>query len=189
MIQLNDGQLLYHGSYTEVRDIDLGQCKHGLDFGRGFYLTSSMEQARSFVRSSVKKAIRMNRVPPDFDLNDGIVNVYRFHSNPGLSIHCFQDADAEWLHYVAANRDASLFPDLIRKFSEADIIGGKIANDNTARTLVLYVDGALGTPGDPETDATVIRMLLPNRLQDQYCFLTDNAISSLEYVRSERYGE
>ncbi len=46
MIELTDGMLLYHGSYTEVRDIDLSRCNEGLDFGKGFYVTSSYEQAR-----------------------------------------------------------------------------------------------------------------------------------------------
>ena len=189
MIELHDGQLLYHGSYTEVSAIDLSFCKPGLDFGKGFYLTSSYQQARSFVRSSVRKALNLKRVPATFRLSDGIVNVYRYHANDALAAHFFQSADADWLHFVAANRNPSLFPDLIRQMSNLDIIGGKIANDNTARTLVLYIDGGYGTPGDPDTDSAVIRVLLPNRLEDQFCFRSPEAIASLEFVRSERYGE
>ena len=45
MIGLEDGMLLYHGSYVSIPDIDLNRCMGGLDFGRGFYLTSSYEQA------------------------------------------------------------------------------------------------------------------------------------------------
>ena len=45
MIGLEDGMLLYHGSYVSIPDIDLSRCMGGLDFGRGFYLTSSYEQA------------------------------------------------------------------------------------------------------------------------------------------------
>lgn len=189
MIDIHDGQLLYHGSYTLVSDIDLSFCKPGLDFGKGFYLTSSYNQARSFVRSSVRKAINLKRVPATFRLSDGVINVYRFHANSALTTHFFQSADSDWLHFVAANRNSFLFPDLIRKMNDLDIIGGKIANDNTARTLVLYIDGAYGTPGDPETDSTVIRMLLPNRLENQFCFRSPDAIASLEFVRSEQYGE
>ena len=43
MIELIDGMYLYHGSYTAVEYIDLPKCER-LDFGKGFYLTSSYEQ-------------------------------------------------------------------------------------------------------------------------------------------------
>lgn len=46
MIHLTDGMILYHGSYTEVSEIDLSKCRAGLDFGQGFYLTSSFEPER-----------------------------------------------------------------------------------------------------------------------------------------------
>ena len=39
MIELQDGMLLYHGSYIGIPAIDLNRCFGGLDFGRGFYLT------------------------------------------------------------------------------------------------------------------------------------------------------
>lgn len=49
MIELKDGMLLYHGSYTGISKIDLDKCTRGLDFGKGFYLTSSFEQAYAYV--------------------------------------------------------------------------------------------------------------------------------------------
>lgn len=55
MQQLADGILLYHGGYTEITKIDLSMCKGGLDFGKGFYLTSSYQQARNYIPSSIKK--------------------------------------------------------------------------------------------------------------------------------------
>lgn len=41
MIELQDEMLLYHGSYVDIPKIDLNCCFGGLDFGRGFYLTSA----------------------------------------------------------------------------------------------------------------------------------------------------
>ena len=55
-MKLKDGMLLYHGSYAYVEEIDLAQCVEGKDFGKGFYLTSNPNQARSFIRSSIIKA-------------------------------------------------------------------------------------------------------------------------------------
>ena len=58
MINLKDEILLYHGSYTEITSIGLSFSKRSLDFGRGFYLTSSYEQALNYIPSAVKKNIR-----------------------------------------------------------------------------------------------------------------------------------
>lgn len=189
MIELMDGMLLYHGSYTSVSDIDLSRCLRGLDFGNGFYLTSSYEQAHDYVRLSVKKAVRIGNLPAAFQVADGQVSVYRFHYDPNLLFHSFQTANAEWLHFVAANRNKALFPELLRKFQSTDIIAGKIANDQTAKTLQKYLHDGYGKPGTPNADADCIEDLMPNRLQDQFCFRTEDAIKCLEFIRSEAYGD
>lgn len=54
MLALRDGLTLYHGSYVAISKIDLEKCSPGRDFGQGFYLTSSYEQARNFVPPSIK---------------------------------------------------------------------------------------------------------------------------------------
>lgn len=115
MIELQDGMLLYHGSYVGIPKIDLQRCFGGLDFGRGFYLTSSYEQAYHYVQLSVKKAIRIGSVPEYFNPEDGEISVYRFHYDPNLLAYCFQGASVEWLHFVAANRQNNLFPQLLKK--------------------------------------------------------------------------
>lgn len=186
---LKDGTLLYHGSYTEVSRIDLDKCNAGLDFGKGFYLTSSLSQATSFVTNSVRRNIRAGNIPPDFLVEEGRVSVYRFHAAADLTVKLFPDADLDWLHFVAANRNRMLFPKLYQALENVDIVGGKIANDNTARTLSGYVTGLFGAPGSALADEMTIRMLLPNRLEDQYCFRTELALSVLEFIGSERYGD
>ncbi len=188
MIELLDGMLLYHGSYTAIKDIDLSKCRKGLDFGQGFYLTSSYQQAVNYIPLAVKKASRLHIVAADFKLNDGILSVYRFHYDPNLLHHCFKSADAEWLHFVAANRETSLFQKLLAKYSTVDIITGKIADDQTAKTLQQYIGEFYGTPGTKEADSAAISQLIPDRLQNQFCFKTQDAVNSLEFVRSERYG-
>ena len=45
MLELKDGFVLYHGSYCEVKEPDLAKCAKRKDFGHGFYLTTSKEQA------------------------------------------------------------------------------------------------------------------------------------------------
>ena len=56
--------------------------------------------------------------------------------------------------------------------------------------LQRYISGAdFGIPGTPEADRTAIEKLLPNRLKDQFCFRTQDAIDHLEFLRSDRYGD
>ncbi len=148
MIGLEDGMLLYHGSYVSIPNIDLSRCMGGLDFGRGFYLTSSYEQAYNYVQLSVRKAKHISAVPEDFDPADGQISVYKFHYDPNILAYFFQEPSIEWLHFVAANRKKDLFPQLLKKYSVIDIIGGKIADDQTARTLQIYISGeGAGKPG------------------------------------------
>ena len=56
MQELVDGLILYHGSYCEVSSPQLSKCAKRKDFGKGFYLTSSREQAVSFIKTSIIKA-------------------------------------------------------------------------------------------------------------------------------------
>lgn len=78
-------------------------------------------------------------------------------------------------------------PEIRKQYANLDIIGGKIANDRTAMTLQLYTTGAYGEPGSEQADNIAITTLLPNRLEDQFCFCNEQAIQSLEFIRSEQY--
>ncbi|MBO4913834.1 MAG: DUF3990 domain-containing protein [Oscillospiraceae bacterium] len=189
MITLSDNLELYHGSYTEVSVINLSKCSEGLDFGKGFYVTSSQKQAISYVPSSVRKAKRREVIPENFDEADGRISVYCFHAADDLLIHCFEDADAEWLHFAACNRSKSLFPELRKKYAAVDIIGGKVADDVTAITLNNYVAGAYGVPGTAQADRIAIELLESERLTDQFCFRTPDAIRTLAFLRSDSYGD
>ncbi len=189
MLNLSNGIFLYHGSYTTVSKVNLQKCNAGLDFGRGFYVTTSYQQALSFVPNSVRRNIKAGIISENFDINDGQVSVYKFHPHSDLLIELFPDANLDWLHFVAANRNKNLFTDFHQQLEHHDIIGGKIADDNTSRVLTGYVTGLFGSPGSDLADTFAIQSLLPNRLQDQFCFRTEKAIQSLEFIRSDRYGD
>ena len=146
--------ILYHGSYLAVEVPDLIHSRNNVDFGKGFYLTSSPEQAASYIPASVRKAKRRGIIADSFKEADGKVSVFQFHPNPNLFIHCFIEADEEWLHFAACNRSRDLFPELRKKYALVDIIGGKVADDQTAVTLNNYVSGAYGTPGTERAGKT-----------------------------------
>ena len=62
MLELKDEFVLYHGSYCKVKEPDLAKCAKRKDFGQGFYLTTSKEQAESFLRTSIAKAIAIGTI-------------------------------------------------------------------------------------------------------------------------------
>ena len=64
MPELKNGMRLYHGSYCEAMEPDLSKCARFKDFGQGFYLTSSREQAQSFAKISTSKAVGRGLINP-----------------------------------------------------------------------------------------------------------------------------
>ena len=77
MLELSDGMLLYHGGYCEVKKPDLAKCAAFKDFGKGFYLTSSKEQAENFISTSLKKAKAQGIITEDQDY--GVISTFRYH--------------------------------------------------------------------------------------------------------------
>lgn len=79
MIQkLTDNIILYHGSYCEVKIPDLELCAKYKDFGQGFYLTTSKEQARNFAKMSTRKAVISGTVSDS--LKYGTISSYCVYS-------------------------------------------------------------------------------------------------------------
>jgi hypothetical protein len=184
MQELIDGLTLYHGSYCEVKSPELQRGDKYKDFGQGFYLTSSKKQAENFIKTSVKKAILSGKVGEK--QNFGYVSVFRFIKNNDLDIWTYPEADADWLHCIVGHRKRNTFPDIIDRLKQYDIICGKIANDNTNATIAAYMASAYGEIGTKSADDMCISLLLPERLQNQFCFRTDEALKSVKFVESEK---
>lgn len=184
MPELIHGMTLYHGSYCEVQNPLLEKCARRKDFGRGFYLTSSKKQAKNFLNISLAKAIANESIEPGQDF--GYISIFEVNLENDLAIHIFEDADADWLHCVAAHRKKHSFSEIETEMSKYDVIVGKIADDATNATLVAYIAGAFGTMGSKMADDFCIRQLLPNKLNDQYCFKTKEALECLRFVGSEK---
>ena len=181
---LQEGMLLYHGSYCEVSEPDIGKCSPFKDFGRGFYLTTERSQAEQFAKLSSRKALENGLIPAS--QNFGVVSVFKFHASGQTEILVYPEADEKWLHCIVAHRKERIFKDIRYDLAKYDIIGGKIANDATNATILTYMSGAFGEIGSKEADEICIRLLLPERLQDQYAFRTEEALNQLEFLRSGR---
>lgn len=185
MQALCDGMLLYHGSYTEVSAPSLSRCARFKDFGQGFYLTSSKAQAESFARLSTRKAKENGLV--DRAQASGTVSIFRIDgpATTTLEQKLFSDADAEWLRCIAAHRRIGSYPAIAKSLEAYDIIGGKVANDQTNNTLTIYLAGGFGQFDMPSAIETCVRLLLPERLKDQYCFRTNAALAALQFEGGE----
>lgn len=191
-MKLEDGMLLYHGSYLGITKIDLDCCSVGKDFGKGFYLTEDKLQAVHFIKTSLKKAKNLKQIPEN--QRAGYVSVFRYHeSTEAVPVYRFKTADRNWLWFISMNRRAFL-AERFSKRLEAELLGaeiviGKIANDTTNPTIAAYLNGLYG---DVESDMAVdfaIHQLMPDRLKTQYCFLSEKAIACLEPVEVIRYEQ
>ena len=88
--------LLYHGSNIEVSNPQIIESDRRLDFGQGFYLTSSYEQAKRWAELTVKRRGTGKEVVSVFEFDDSSVS--------DLKILHFTQAQKEWLEYVTMNR-------------------------------------------------------------------------------------
>lgn len=189
-MKLKDGMLLYHGSYVPVEKIDLNKCVQGKDFGKGFYLTANLQQAVNFIKTSLAKAKAVGEA--DKNQNYGFVSCFRYHGDDkDVPYFEFADADKEWLWYIALNRRKNLATSMKLKLKEdvfkSEIIVGKIANDTTNPVITTYLNGLYGDVKDEKSANIAISFLLPDRLKEQYCFLSKRAVDCLEFVEVKRY--
>lgn len=156
---------LYHGSNMKVEEPMLLENQRALDFGKGFYVTSSKEQARKWARTVVKRS----------GTGVATINVYEIDENElnKLSILRFETASEEWLDFVVLNRR------MMNIENQYDIVIGPVANDSTLPVIDNYMNGIY------DKDEAVKR-LLPQNLTDQYAFLTVDAINLLQFEGDEQ---
>ena len=121
--------ICYHGSDTIVDMPRILEAKRPLDFGGGFYVTTSKTQAKGW---AIKVAYRNN------NQHRG-VNRYEFDLEKAASeltvIH-FEVADEKWLDFICNNRSGKYAGDY-------DIVIGPVADDRVYRVVVQYENGDL----------------------------------------------
>lgn len=156
--------ILYHGS-TEL--VDKPEIRRGdvcLDFGMGFYTTTSFEQAERWAR------IKMRRN----NVNSGYVSVYEFdmeNAEKKFVVKTFENADEEWLSFVVNNRKGNIIGD------NADMHIGPVADDNVYQTIRLFETGAY------DAEYTV-RKLKTEVLHDQWTLHNDEILKCLNFIEA-----
>ena len=159
---------VFHGSDTIVDTPKILNAKRPLDFGGGFYVTTSKEQAKAWAK---KVAYRNNNTHK-------CVNRYTFDAEAAksaLTVLCFERADEAWLDFICNNRGG-------KPTGEYDIVIGPVADDRVYRVVVEYENGDL----DKET---ALKNLKTESLCDQILFHTEASLAYLNYVDTEVIAE
>jgi len=161
--------VIYHGSDITVKAPKILSANRFLDFGEGFYTTSSYKQASSWAR----------RVRDNKNSEYAIINSYNFNidkAKKDLHIIQFDEPDLEWLRFVVACRSGKTEP------CTYDIAMGPVANDNVYETIRLFETGILSE------HETIIRLKI-EKIYNQILFHTERSINYCIYIKHENVKE
>ena len=150
---------LYHGSLEKVVVPVLNKSKKGNDFGKGFYLTSSFEQADKWSKRNMKVKHK----------EQSYISIFEIFDFNDLKILRFESPNDEWLKFIISNRKCEKLD------NNFDLIIGPVANDQVYNTIAL-LEGEL-------IDANkAIELLKTQKLFDQYLFCSEKSLSKLKFV-------
>ena len=154
---------IYHGSIDIVENPEIRQPNRSLDYGHGFYTTTSFAQAKKLAERRMK----------DKGVTTGYVNVYELYDKAldSMKVLLFNKPNEEWVNFVMRNRTERGF------VHDYDIVYGPVADDNVYTQFTLYEGGIISLP-------TLIHELKTYKLVDQYLFHTERALNAIKYIES-----
>lgn len=156
---------VYHGSVEEVAQPEIRRPNRSLDYGMGFYTTTSFDQAKRLVLRRMKFG----------GVAAGYVNVYELDENAisHMKSLFFEKPTEEWVDFVMKNRNEVGF------VHDYDIVYGPVANDSVYTQFALFEAGIISLP-------TLIQELKIYKLVDQYLFHTEKSLQAIRFVESIR---
>lgn len=163
---------IYHGSTFIVESPSLEILNYKTDFGKGFYTTTDIEQAKRWTK--IKKE-RLEEGNNKQNLKR-YINIYEYTENKNLKILNFLEATEEWLDFVYKNRKSE------KLLHDYDIVKGPVADDNLFATLRLY-------ERQYTSKEDTIKALKTYKLVDQISFHTEEAIKTIKYLSTEEVNE
>jgi hypothetical protein len=156
---------LYHGSFIpDIKYPDLSKCRQKTDFGKGFYTTTSLEQAKKWAILRKNRGHAKEAYIVEYEIDDAVL------SSETYKIKHFDGATKEWLEFVFNNRKGITAETF-------DMVMGPVANDSLYATLLLYEQGVLSV------EATIAQ-LKTHALFDQLSFHTSKAIETLQFIKT-----
>lgn len=154
--------ILYHGSNMVIDKIDLSKSKPFKDFGRGFYLSDSQDQALEMAKFKVS-LLEGNPVISIFELDKGAL------FEAGLKTLIFDDYTEDWLDFVIKNREGGMV-------EQYDFVYGPIADDKVGLQLRRYKDGNI------DKKELMQRLKYMKGITFQYYFGTEASIKFLKKI-------
>lgn len=156
--------ILYHGSTEIVKNPEIRIPSRSLDYGYGFYTTTSLKQAEDWVKR------KLNANTPI-----GYVNIYEFDNNliKSLKTLLFESPTEEWVDFVMSNRTNKDFN------HDFDIVYGPVANDKVYAAFALYEGGIIDKQN-------LILELKAYKLVDQYLFHTAKALKAIKFIEAKQ---
>ena len=163
---------VFPGSTFIVERPSLEILLYRTDFGKGFYTTTDINQARRWTK--IKKG-RIQEEKRDENLKR-YVNIYEYTENKDLNILNFKSATEEWLKFVFKNRQSN---ELVHQY---DIVIGPVADDNLYQVLVSYENGVYDM-------GETIKRLKTYLLSNQISFHTLKSLECIKYIETIEVGE
>lgn len=155
--------VLYHGTVSEIKQVDVRLGRGRKDFGRGFYMAVSKKQAIGMMHKKYREAVRRSRNKQGIDYSE---KLYEIELNEQvlseLKIKVFDCADLEWLEFVLNCREKGGMP------HDYDLVVGPTADDDTALCLKAYWDGLYGKVGTEQSKRILLNNLETENLGIQY---------------------
>ena len=153
---------LFHGSNQNFERVNLEKSRDKRDFGRGFYMTTRKDQAGRWAQNMFLRRGGAGCYVYEFVLDISL----------DLRIKRFDGLDREWLDMVKRNRvNGGIQHDY-------DVVCGPVANDDTMRTLALFVEGIY-------TEDMALQQLRFFKPSDQVSIHTERALAQLRMIRKE----
>jgi hypothetical protein len=153
---------VYHGSYTEIFDIDLSKSQSNKDFGTGFYVTKFLRHAENWAINIARRYQKKSFVT-EFTFYERA-----FEENRYKTLR-FDDYSEEWLDFVVLNRN----PSFTINQHDYDLIEGPIADDKVQNRIGDFLDGII-------TKTDFLNELKYHEHTHQICFCTINSLQLLK---------
>ena len=157
--------ILYHGSNTNITEIELQKSKPNKDFGRGFYLSDTEEQAQRL--GAFKVVLEGGQVVVNkFEFDESILN------SKELKVKIFKEYSEEWTEFIFANRNNKT----IKPTHDYDIVYGPIANDKVGLQISNFENKIISL------QELLERLKYMKGITFQYYFGTERAIQKLKKI-------
>ncbi len=158
---------LYHGSNIVITHPDLTKGKPFKDFGQGFYLSDSIEQAMEMAeRVAARVNVEQTPIVTTFEFDESVM------SDGSLKVKCFETYTEEWAEFVLHNRDRKM----PQPTHDYDIVYGPIADDGVVRQMRRF------ELGDITLKELMQELRYPPKITFQYFFGSTKALEKLIFI-------